>query len=65
VSGSGAGGPSYALAFTGTTPSVQATTLKAGQGGAGVAEETATDALLNRKTLPGSAAGDAKDLFQQ
>ncbi len=64
VSGSGAGGPSIAIAHTGGEPKVEnGTTLKPGTAGAGVPEETATDALGNVKTLPASAAGVAKDLF--
>lgn len=62
VSGSGGGGPSFAIAHTGGAPKLASTTAKAGHGGAGVPEETTTDALGNAKTLPASAAGATEDV---
>lgn len=65
VSGSGAGGPSYGLAFTAASPVLVASTAKAGRGGDGLPEIAAVDALGNAKTIPASASGIAQDIQQR
>lgn len=64
VSGSGAGGPSYGLAYTAAAPVMTKTTTKAGHGGDGVPEIANPDALGNAKTIAASAAGAAQDTRQ-
>ncbi len=55
VSGNGAGGPSIAIAYQGTSPVTQlATTITLGQGGSGVAAVTDSS---NGKTIPASVSG--------
>lgn len=62
VSGSGAGGPSYGIAATlGDAKLVNGAVAKAGAPGAGVPEQTTTDAVGNAKTIAASVAGTAKD----
>jgi len=57
-SGSGAGGPSIALAYSAGDVDVRATSkLVVGKGGAAAPEEQRTDGLGNTVTLPASAAG--------
>lgn len=63
VSGSGAGGPSYGLAFTAAAPTMTKTTSKAGRGGDGVPELSNPDALGNPRTVPASAQGIAQDVL--
>lgn len=59
VSGSGAGGSSFALVFTGGAPAKNATKTTAGVPGDGVPAMTA-----NGKTIPASAPGEAKEIYE-
>ncbi|MBX3191971.1 MAG: hypothetical protein KF819_33580 [Labilithrix sp.] len=65
VSGSGAGGPSYGLAFTETAPTMSATTAKAGLPGNGVEQLTSVDLMGNAKTILASAAGVAEGIMSR
>jgi len=61
VSGSGAGGPSIALAHSGTAPkTINGTTTKVGLGGAGVEEQSKVGYTLR---VPASAAGITKEVY--
>lgn len=63
VSGSGAGGSSFGLVYSGAPPVQKDTTLKAGTPGAGVPEKTWTSTVTGQKaTMPASVAGEAKDV---
>lgn len=64
ISGSGAGGSTFALAFDGAAPAMQQVTTQIGAPGAGVAAMTAEeqDAVVFTKEIPASVAGDAAEI---
>lgn len=62
VSGSGAGGPSFALAHEGPAPKMKATKLVHGPGGAGIPEKTRETVDGSVQVLPASPTGPAEDV---
>jgi hypothetical protein len=58
VSGNGGGGPSVGIASHGTAPTISASTVKQGAGGAGVASR-----VVDGQTIPASPDGISKDVY--
>ncbi len=58
VSGNGGGGPSLGLAYQGTEPTMLASTVKQGSGGAGVAQR-----VVNGQTIAASPNGASQDVY--
>jgi hypothetical protein len=63
VSGSGAGGPSFALAHEGPAPKMKGTKLAHGPGGAGIPEQTRERVDGSVQVLPASPTGAAEDEY--
>ncbi len=58
VSGNGGGGPSLGVAYQGTEPTLLASTIKQGAGGAGVAQR-----VINGQTIAASPNGASQDAY--